>query len=196
MLAALAVVVLATGCTRAGVDTAPPTLPEVSESTSDSDLASRLLSETDLPAGYTETELPNLKGGVGSMVGCPALDARPGAVEGEATVAFAGGVAGSLISETVRLSSTAELSQAMADLKALPQRCLNAKSADFAAMGTESTSVQLTATPDGLGITLDGYLVGVRNDQVFVLVVYVSPDEADPAIAEAVAKTAWEKAAR
>lgn len=194
---ALAIAILAmliTSCSN-GQPAPPLPVPELTESTSDSGLYAKLLTEADLPAGYTETALPSIKGGVGSVVDCPALDVRPSANAGEASVAFAGGSAGSLISETVRLTSAGEAKKALADLAAMPKQCGNAKTATLAKLGLESTAVQLTATPAGLGVTLDGYIVGVRDDTMVVLVVFVSPDKADTAAVEAIAKTAWEKAA-
>ncbi|HCU49246.1 MAG TPA: hypothetical protein DGG94_05455, partial [Micromonosporaceae bacterium] len=115
---ALAIAILAmliTSCSN-GQPAPPLPVPELTESTSDSGLYAKLLTEADLPAGYTETALPSIKGGVGSVVDCPALDVRPSANAGEASVAFAGGSAGSLISETVRLTSAGEAKKALADL--------------------------------------------------------------------------------
>ncbi len=194
-LAAVTLALVTSGCTASGGEPAEVSaLPETTDSNSDGGLGVKLLTETDLPAGYSEVQLPTVHGGMGAFIGCPALDARPSQQTGEARVSFAGGAAGSLITESIRLVSAAESQKALADLAAVPKQCGNAKAASISKMGSESTAIQLTATPPELGISVDGYVVGVRDDKTVVVVVFVSPGKADPAAVEAVAKTAWEKA--
>ncbi|GIH11392.1 hypothetical protein Rhe02_94590 [Rhizocola hellebori] len=192
--AAVALALISSGCTASGEpDTSPP-LPDTTDSTSDGGLGVKLLTESDLPPGFSEVQLPTVKGGMGALIGCPALDVRPSEQVGEASVSFAGGTAGSLITESIRMVTAAQSRQALEDLAAVPKQCSNAKTASVSTMGTQSTAIRVTATPPELGIGIDGYIVGIRDEQTVVVVVFVSPGTADPAAAEAVAKTAWEKA--
>jgi hypothetical protein len=191
--AAVALALASSGCTASGDPAQNPSLPESTDSSSDGGLGVKLLTESDLPPGYSEVQLPTVKGGMGALIGCPMLDVRPSAQTGEASVSFAGGTAGSLITESIRLVSAEQARQALDDLAAVPKQCANAKAASISAMGVQSAAIQLTATPPELGIAVSGYVVGVRDEQTVVVVVYVSPGQADPAAAEAVAKTAWEK---
>jgi hypothetical protein len=193
-MAAVTLALASSGCTASGDPAGPPPIPESTDSTSDGGLGVKLLTESDLPPGYTEIQLPTVKGGIGALIGCPALDVRPSEHIGEASVAFAGGTAGSLITESIRLVSAAQSRQILADLAGVPKQCSNAKAASVSTMGSESTAIQLTATPPELGVSVDGYVVGIRDEQTVVVVVYVSPGKADPAAVEAVAETAWEKA--
>jgi hypothetical protein len=193
-MAAMTLALVTSGCTASGEPAASPPVPESTDSTSDGGLGVKLLAESDLPPGYTEVQLPTVKGGMGALVGCPALDVRPSEQAGEASVSFAGGTAGSLITESIRLVSAAQARQALDDLAAVPKQCSNAKAASISTFGLQSTAIQLAATPPELGIAVDGYIVGVRDEQTVVVVVFVSPGRADPAAVEAVAKTAWEKA--
>jgi hypothetical protein len=192
--AAVALAMVSSGCTASGEPAVTPPVPESTDSSSDGGLGVKLLTESDLPPGYTEVQLPTVKGGMGTLIGCPALDVRPSEQVGEASVSFAGGTAGSFITESIRLVSAAQARQALDDLAAIPKQCGNAKAASISAMGMQSTAIQLAATPPELGISVDGYIVGVRDEQTVVVVVFVSPGTADPAAVEAVAKTAWEKA--
>jgi hypothetical protein len=63
------------------------------------------------------------------------------------------------------------------------------------ALGKESTALELNATLSGTGTVVKGYIAGLRDDQVLVLVVYVSPGTADRATFDSVTRVAWEKAA-
>jgi hypothetical protein len=191
--AAVALALASSGCTASGEPAQTPPVPESTDSFSDGGLGVKLLTESDLPPGYSEVQLPTVKGGMGALIGCPMLDVRPSEQEGEASVSFAGGTAGSLITESIRLVSATQARQALDDLAAVPKQCANAQAASISAMGAQSTAIQLTATPPELGIAVNGYVVGVRDEQTVVVVVYVSPGQADPAAVEAVAKTAWEK---
>ncbi len=192
-LAALGLALVTSGCTSSGQPAAAPPASESTDSNSDGGLGLKLLTETDLPAGYSEVQLP-VKGGMGALVGCPALDTPASAGTGEASVSFAGGTAGSLIHQSIRLVTAAEGSKMLADLAALPSQCGNAKTASLSAMGEQSTALQLTATPPQLGVAVDSYLMAVRDATTVVVIVFANPGKADPAAAEAVTKTAWEKA--
>lgn len=192
-LTAAVIALATTGCAAGGQPDAAPQ-PEQTESTSDGGLGLKLLTESDLPAGFAEMQLPTVKDGMGALVGCPALDVRPSAQQGEASVSFAGATAGSFIHESIRLVSADQAKQEIAAIAALPAQCSNAKTASISAMGLQSTAIQLTATPAQLGTSIEAYLMAVRDDQTVVVIAFVSPGTADPAAAESVTKTAWDKA--
>ena len=187
-LAALSLTLVTSGCNTGGQPaSAPPSAPESTEAVADGGLGLILLTESDLPEGYAEAALP-VRGGLGALLGCPALDTTA-----EASVSFAGSTAASLIHESIHIVTQAEGQQMLADLAALPAQCANAKAAAMPAMGEQSAALRLTATPAQFGTQVDGYLMAVRDATTVVVVVFVHPGTADPATAEAVTRAAWTK---
>jgi hypothetical protein len=188
-------IVLLAGCTKATPQPAVPAIPDLSsDAPALSQLQNRLLSQDDLPEGFEETTLPTGQGGFGSLISCPSLE-PPAAGADEARVSFAGVAVGNIIAESVRLTGPAQSHQVLADLARLPQQCNVTAPATALALGKESTALELNATLSGTGTVVKGYIAGLRDDQVLVLVVYVSPGTADRATFDSVTRVAWEKAA-
>lgn len=183
------------GCTKASPEPPEQAVPDLStEGPAQSQLQGKLLADTDLPEGYEETTLPTVQGGFGSLIGCPALEPPPAAEAAEARVSFARLPAGNLISESVRIAGPDVSHQLLADLAKLPQKCSAAAPAQALPLGKENTTLELNATLAGTGTVVNGYITGVRDDQIVVVVVYVSPGKADRATFDKVTQTAWGKA--
>lgn len=198
---ALISAVLLSGCTTAKPEPADaPALPDLSLSAPESQLQAKLLSQTDLPEGYEETTLPTVQGGFGSLIGCPSLEPPPASGADEARVSFAGvadsAVVGNLISESVRMTGSAQSQQVLADLAQVPKQCPAATVATAPKIGTETTALELNATLTATGTVVNGYIVGMRDDHVLVVVVYVGPGKADRATVDSVTRIAWEKASK
>lgn len=191
--AACLVIALA-GCTRATPESSLPAVPDLNVSTAQGQLQGKLLAQSDLPAGYEETTLPTVQGGFGSLIGCPTLEPPAPSDADEARVSFAGASAGNLIAESVRMANPDQSHLMLAELAKAPQQCGAAKAATAPKLGKESTALELNATLTGTGTVVNGYIIGLRDDQILVLVVYVSPGKADRATADAVTRIAWEKA--
>jgi hypothetical protein len=192
---AVGLVIALAGCTTAHPqESAVPVVPDAGLSTAQGQLQGRLLADTDLPTGYEETTLPTVEGGFGALIGCPSLEPPAASDANEARVSFAGGAAGNLISESVRMSEPAESHQVLTDLAKVPQQCSAARVATAPKLAKESTALELNATLAGTGTVVNGYIIGLRDDQIIVLVVYVSPGKADRAAADTVTRIAWEKA--
>lgn len=188
--------ILLAGCAKAAPQPQTSTLPEIdTAATGAQQLESRLMSQTDLPDGFEETQLPSVQGGLGSLIGCPALE-PPAPSDTEARVSFAIVSKGDLISETVRMAGPDQSHQVLADLAKVPQQCHIATATTAPELGTESTALELNATLTPTGTVVNGYLVGMRDDKTLVVVVYVTPGKADRATADSVTKVAWEKATR
>jgi hypothetical protein len=188
-------VLLLAGCTKATPQPEVPAIPDLStDSPAQGGLQDRLLTQTDLPDGYEETTLPTGQGGLGSLISCSSLEPPPVSDADEARVSFAGVAAGNLIAESVRLAGPAQSHQVLADLARLPQLCNVTAPATALPLGTESTALELNATLAGTGTVVNGYIAGLRDDKVLVLVVYVSPGKADRATFDNVIRVAWGKA--
>jgi hypothetical protein len=189
---ALVSAIVLAGCTAKSAEPDAPAVPEVSQA--EGGLQAKLLSESDLPEGYSETQLPTVQGGFGSLIGCPALEPPAPSDADEARVSFAGTPPGNLISETVRLAGPEVTHQVLADLAKVTQTCKGLTAATAPQLGKESTAVELNATLNSVGTVVNGYIIGLRNDQIMVVIVYVSPGKADLATVETVTRKAWEKA--
>jgi hypothetical protein len=192
---AAGLVIALAGCTHATPEPSLPAVPDLSVSTAQGQLQGKLLAESDLPAGYEETMLPTVQGGFGSLIGCPSLEPPAPSDADEARVSFAGVTAGNLIAESVRVSGPEQSHRMLAELAKAPQQCGAARATTAPKLGTESTALELNATLTGTGTVVSGYIVGLRDDQILVLVVYVSPGKADRAAADTITRIAWEKAA-
>ena len=192
---AAGLVIALAGCTVATPrDAAAPPVPDVDLSTAAGQLQAKLLADTDLPEGYEETTLPIVEGGFGSLIGCPSLEPPAASDADEARVSFAGVAAGNLISESVRMSDATASHKLLLDLMNAPKQCSAAAPATAPKLGIESAALELNATLSNGGTVVNGYIIGLRDDRIVVLIVYVGPGKADRAAAEMVTRIAWEKA--
>ena len=206
VMAGFLIAVTAAGCTATTPEPVPPTASGASASAEP--LAAKLLTEADVPAGYSSAPLPSLGSDVTSVNGCPALSIKPASASpAEASAAFAGGTVGSFLTETLRTVSDTEAAKALDDLAATPSTCAKfgaetmgikvefaATDAKLPSIGDRSVSVRLVASAAGLGAVVDEYLVAIKAGSLLIVVTVVGPGQVDRATVEAVMRKAWQKA--